>query len=111
MFAQWYPEQPLAMAEETALDGDVCLDFHSVSAKQGHFGSSTEYIAAEHRVIHKRWGARRRCFGLLPPKPMKYKPEYLDVPGWITTEEALLDYVVRNRKGWLMGRHKTRNRR
>lgn len=96
------------MSEERYLDQDRMLDWHSVSAKQGHFGSSTEYIAAERKVVYKRWGARRRLFGLLPPKAIVHEPAYLDVPAWITTEEQLLQFVDQERKGWLMNRRRYR---
>lgn len=92
------------MEKVILLEEDITLAWHSVAANCGHFGSSTEYIASERRVVHKRWGARRRFFDLLPPKSIQYEPEYLDVPAWITTEEQLLAYVDRERGGWLMGR-------
>ena len=99
-----YPE------DEVLLDRNLSLDFNSIAAKQGHFGSSTDYIAAERKVVHKRWGARRRFFDLIPPKILKYEPEYLDVPAWIQTEEQLLDYIERERSGWIMHRRR-RDRR
>lgn len=104
-------EDVLQLREEASLEEDIHLDFHSVSARNGHFGSSTTYIASERRVVHKRWGARRRFFGLLPPKAIRYEPEYLKVPEWIATEEQLLDYVALERSGWLMGRHRGRRHR
>lgn len=91
--------------ESVLLDRDLQLDFHSIAAKQGHFGSSIDYIAAKRRVVYKRWGARRRFFGLIPPKVLKYEPEYLDVPEWIKTEEQLLDYIDRERRGWYVSHH------
>jgi len=102
------PDEERELQEEVTLDGNIHLDFHSVSGKQGHFGCSTEYIASERRVVHKRWGARRRFFGLLPPKIIGYEPEYLDVPERIATEEQLMDYIDQERVGWLMGRYRER---
>lgn len=96
---------------DVSLEEDLSLDFHSVSARQGHFGCSTHYIAAQRKVVHKRWGARRRFFGLLPPKALQYEPEYLTVPQWITTEEQLLEYIDRERPGWYISHHTRRKYR
>lgn len=80
---------------------DIQLSFHSISAKQGHFGSSTDYIAAKHQVVYSTWGAKRRLFGLLPPKQLPRKTEVLDIPEDITTEDALRDYVKKHKPYWL----------
>lgn len=85
---------------------DISMDFQSIQAKQGHFGCSTDYIAAEHRVVHRTWGARRRFWDLLPPKQLPATHEYLDIPESVTTEEALWEYVRRNRPGWVRHRHR-----
>ncbi len=80
---------------------NIQLSFHSVSAKQGHFGTSTEYIAAKHRVVYRKWGAKRRLFGLLPPKQIPREIQYLDIPEEITTEEALRAYVRKQKPSWI----------
>lgn len=105
---EWEDEEP---EEIVSLNDDLHLDFHSISAKQGHFGCSTQYIASERKVVHKRWGARRRFFDLLPPKAIRHEPEYLAVPQWITTEEQLLEYIDRERPGWYMSPHTRRKYR
>ena len=87
---------------------DIQLDFHSVSAKQGHFGSSTTYIAAEHRVERRTWGARKRFWGLLPPKQVPPTVEYLEIPENITTEEEIVDYVEKHRGHWIRHRRQRR---
>lgn len=96
------------MCEEGYLEEDRMLAWESISAKQGHFGSSTEYIAARRKVVHKVWGAKRRLLGLLPPKAIEQGPAYLDVPEWVVTEEQLLAFVDQQRPGWLRGRRKYR---
>lgn len=92
------------MESSKTLEEDILLSFHSVSAKQGHFGSRTEYIAAEHRVLYKTWGVKRRLFGLLPPKEIPPTVDCLDIPEDITTEEDLLEYVRLHAPYWLRGR-------
>ena len=92
------------MDHTTQLQEDILLSFHSISAKQGHFGTSTEYIAAEHRVVYRKWGAKRRLFGLLPPRQIPKTAETLDIPPEITGEAELREYVRRNRPGWMRGR-------
>lgn len=80
---------------------NIPLEFHSTSAKNGHFGSSMDYIAAEHRVIRRTWGARRRCYGLLPPKVILPTVEYMDIPENITTEEEIRKYLHYHRRQWV----------
>lgn len=80
---------------------NITLDFHSTSAKNGHFGSSTDYIAEEHRVVRRTWGARRRFYDLLPPKVIPPTAEYMDIPEDITTEEAIRDYIHYHRGQWV----------
>jgi hypothetical protein len=91
-----------------ALNHNISLDFHSVQAKQGHFGSSTDFIAAERRVVRRKWGARRRFWDLLPPKVLPTEIEYLDIPDWVTTEDDLWDYVHRHHPGWVRYRNRPR---
>ena len=93
----------MSMEKETLLDHDMTLDWRSISARQGHFGASTDYIASKRQVEHRTWGAKRRFFGLLPPKSIGTGPEYLDVPEDITTEAALIRFVKRERPGWIVG--------
>ena len=83
------------------LDHDIQMDFHSIHAKQGHFGSSTDYIAARRQVVHRSWGARRRLWGLLPPKAVPPTEDCLDIPDYIKTEDELWDYVRQNRPFWV----------
>ena len=87
---------------------NIQLDFHSVSAKQGHFGSSTTYIAAEHRVERKTWGARKRLWGLLPPKQIPPTVEYLTIPEHITKEEEIAAYVETHKSHWIRSRRRRR---
>ena len=94
------------MEEAVVLNENIMLAWHSVAANCGHFGSCTEYIASERRVVRKKWGARRRFFGLLRPKPIRYEPEYLDIPEGVDTEEELVAYVDKERCGWLTGRRR-----
>ncbi len=96
------------MAYTSELKNDLLLSHHSVSAKQGHFGSSTEYLAAERRVVYRTWGARRRLWGLLPPRQIPPTVLYLDIPEEITTEDALWDYVKNQKSNWLHGSHRRR---
>ena len=83
------------------LDRDIQMDFHSIHAKQGHFGSRTDYIAARRQVVHRSWGARRRLWGLLPPKAVPPTEDCLDIPEHIKTEEELWDYVLQKRPFWV----------
>lgn len=87
------------------LSRDIFMDNHSIHAKQGHFGSSTQFLAAERRVVHRSWGARRRLWDLLPPKALPEQVSYLDIPEAVTTEKALWDYVCRHRPGWVHSRY------
>lgn len=96
------------MERVSELREDVQLSYHSVSAKQGHFGTSTDYIAAEHRVVYRKWGAKRRLFGLLPPRQLPLEKEVLNIPEEITTEDALREYVQQHKPCWL---HASRQRR
>ena len=93
------------------LKEDIQLSFHSISAKQGHFGTSTNYIAAEHKVVYRKWGARRRLFHLLPPRKLPLETETLDIPEEITTEDALWDYVQTHKPYWLRGTDRKRRTR
>lgn len=92
------------METSPELSRDISMDFHSVHAKQGHFGSSTDYIASQRRVVHRRWGARRRLWDLIPPKQIPPVEEYLDIPDQIRTEDDLWEYVRRSRPGWVHSR-------
>ena len=92
------------MEKYPELSRDIMMDFNSIQAKQGHFGSSTDYIAAERRVIHRTWGARRRLWDLIPPRQLPPTEEYLDIPRWVTTEDALWDYVRQQKPGWIRHR-------
>lgn len=83
---------------------DIQLSYHSVSAKQGHFGTCTKYIAAEHRVVFQKWGAMRRLFGLLPPKQIPQTVESLDIPVEVTGEDDIREYVQKHKPGWLRSR-------
>lgn len=96
------------MERVSELREDIQLSFRSVSAKQGHFGTSTKYIAAEHRVVFQKWGAMRRLFGLLPPRQLKPEKEVLNIPEEITTEAALREYVRQHKPGWLRGSRRER---
>lgn len=93
------------------LKEDIQLSFHSISAKQRHFGTSTNYIAAEHKVVYRKWGARRRLFHLLPPRKLPLETETLDIPEEITTEDALWDYVQTHKPYWLRGTDRKRRTR
>ena len=89
------------MEEICENNGDITLDFHSTSAKIGHFGSSTDYIAAAHRVVRRTWGTRRRFYDLLPPKVLPPTAEYMDIPEDITTEAEIRDYLHYHRGQWV----------
>ena len=82
------------------LTQNIQLSFHSISAKQGHFHTVTEYIASEHKVEYRTWGAKQRAFGLLPPKTTQSR-SVLDIPDEITTEAALRNYVRAHKPYWL----------
>lgn len=81
---------------------NIPLEFHSTSAKNGHFGSSMDYIAAEHRVIRRTWGARRRFYDLLPPKMLPTTIEYMDIPEEITSEREIRAYLRSYRGQWTL---------
>ncbi|MBQ6719457.1 MAG: CPBP family intramembrane metalloprotease [Oscillospiraceae bacterium] len=90
------------MDEMQERDCNITLDFHSKSAKNGHFGSSTDYIAAEHRVVRRTWGARRRFYDLLPPKMLPTTIEYMDIPEEITSEREIRAYLRSHRGQWTL---------
>ena len=96
------------MEHALELTEDIQLSFRSVSAKQGHFGTSTNDVASEHRVVYRKWGARRRFFGILPPKQLPREEQCLPIPEEITTETELWDYVKKHKPHWLHGSHRER---
>lgn len=91
------------MKKSGGLSRDILLSWKSTSGKSGHFRTETKYIAAERRVARVTTGAVRRLWGLLPPRVVEPKPEYLEIPEGITTEEELRAFVKKERRLWMDG--------
>ena len=88
------------------LDHDILLSWKSTSGKRGHFRTETVYIASERSVINRTMGSVRRLWGLLPPKRVKTRMEYFQIPEDITTVDQLRTYVAKHKRHWLYERHR-----
>lgn len=99
-------EEPLECIEEIS-EGEILLSWKSTSGKQGHFREETLWLPAERRVIRRTTGAVRRLWGLLPPKAIAPKTEILELPEGTATEQQVLAYVQKHRRGWIRRRSGT----
>lgn len=96
------PVTPPPPPERDELDHDIGLHFKSVSAKNAHAGSRTEYQAAKRQVVHSSWCTTVRGFWIFKKtRQVKHEPEILPVPESIRTEEALREYVKGKKPLWL----------
>ncbi len=85
------------------LDSDITLSFESISMKQGHAGSKTRYLAAQHKVIHTSF-CTRRWISWLPFHRNSSSRDSLVIPPEVTTESQLRRYVAARRSHWLRRR-------